>query len=89
MKVKQPKIINYGNAVEVRRHNRRIIVKEYPLDENDYIIEASVVSKDIGPAAPHKHLRGRVRVTGIRFTRVGMEDICTAFQILKNNQLNG
>lgn len=89
MKVKQPKIINYGHAVEVRRHNRRIIVKEYPLDQNDYIIEASLVSTDIGKAVRYKHLRGRVRVTGIRFSRVGMEDICTAFQILKSNQLNG
>ena len=86
MKVKQPKIINYGNAVEVRRHNRRILVMEYPLDQNDYIIEASIVSKDIGPATHFKHLRGRVRVTDIRFTRIAMEDICTAFQILKNNQ---
>lgn len=89
MKVKQPKIINYGHAVEVRRHNRRIIVKEYPLDQNDYIIEAALVSTDIGEAVRYKHLRGRVRVTGIRFSRVGMEDICTAFQILKSNQLNG
>lgn len=89
MKVKQPKIINYGHTVEVRRHNRRILVKEYLPDQNDYIIEASIVSKDIGPATQFKHLRGRVRVTGIRFTRVAMEDICTAFKILKNNQYNG
>jgi len=89
MKIKQNKITNYGNAVEVRRHNRRILVKEYPLDQNDYLVEVSLVAPDTGPAARHKHLRNKVRVTGIRFTRTAMEDICTAFKILKNNQYDG